>query len=91
MLYLNNMLEYINGTYHVQHVYDMGPSFRGYAASMNEQWELFQSCIHIMYALSATRTHNYRMLQSVRGMQEVEYVERNQVWHMWVIDYFCVF
>ena len=28
-----------NDTYHVQHVYDMGPNFRGYAALMTDQWE----------------------------------------------------
>ena len=37
MNYLDNMFEFINGTYKVQHVYDMGPDLRGYAAIMNEQ------------------------------------------------------
>ena len=37
MFYLNYMFELTNGTHQVQHVYDMGPDLRGYAATMNEQ------------------------------------------------------
>ena len=33
---LNNMLEAFDGVYYVKHTYDMGRSFRGYSARMDE-------------------------------------------------------
>ena len=38
MEFLNTvMLADLNDTYHVKHIYDMGPNLRGYAAHMNDQ------------------------------------------------------
>ena len=48
------MLKESNDTYRVQFVYDMGPTFRGYAALMTERYVRLISYIYNYYAFHFT-------------------------------------